>query len=68
MPPATMTVTSSIAVPMIGRRQRPMMAPTMKVTATSTAAIARIVLVGMTACTSVYRAPATRPFCESSVE
>ena len=43
----------SSAVPMIGRRQRPMIAVTMNSTATSAAMPARIARPGMVALTSV---------------
>jgi hypothetical protein len=43
----------SMAVPMIGRRQRPETTATMNRIATMIAATARIALVGMTALTSV---------------
>jgi hypothetical protein len=50
----------SRAVPMIGSRQRPMIAVTMNSTATIAAMPARIVRPGMVAFTSVYPAPVVR--------
>ena len=56
---------TSMAVPMTGSRHLPITAATMKSTATRAAATARMDLVGITAFTSVYSAPAQRPplFC-----
>ncbi|MNI48490.1 hypothetical protein D3C73_1030560 [compost metagenome] len=56
-----MAVMTNIAVPITGRRQRPMIAAMMNRMATRPAATARIALVGTTALTSVYSAPAQRP-------
>jgi len=53
MLPTTRPLTSSSAVPMIGRRQRPMIAVTMKSTATRAAMPARIARPGIVAFASV---------------
>ncbi|OUE08511.1 hypothetical protein CMsap09_06155 [Clavibacter michiganensis] len=52
-----MLLTMRPAVPMIGRRQRPMTAVTMNSSATTAAMPARIARPGMTAFTSEYAAP-----------
>ncbi len=56
-----MLATIRPAVPMIGRRQRPMTAVTMKNSATTPAMPARIARPGMTALTSEYAAPVNSP-------
>ena len=63
MPPTATTMTASTATPTSGSRQERVQIVTMNITAHITAAIARMPLVGMTACASVYWMPVIRVDC-----
>ncbi len=60
MPPTATTMTASAAMPTTGRRHERVQIVTRKSTAHMTAASARMPLVGMTACASVYWMPVIR--------